>query len=113
MTLGERILALKNRLKPSPADEPERRTTELATARRVGILAHVRHEADWQVVRRLQKRLAEPQREVRALLFLDYRPDDPALFSVPHFTTRDISLTGKIKVPEVATFVVTRFDDLL
>ena len=112
MSLGVHVLSLKNRWQRGHVPKADRQTVTFERARRVGLLACVRHEEDWQQIRTLAAGLRLPHRQVELLLFLEYLPSDPALFSIPHFSRRDVSLLGEIKTPGVESFVNTPFDYL-
>lgn len=69
-------------------------------------------EQDDDALLELKKSLVQDGKTVQTLMLV-HKPDKEAEYPHPHFSDKDITLTGKIASPRLLDFFDTRFDLLL
>lgn len=106
------ILALKNRFFSKKSSEVSRVSSNYHEAKRIGILFEIQNQEKFPAIQSFVRRLQNEGKDVRLLTYSDGSQEAPQSLNISRFSSRDISLTGKIKSPEVREFANSRFDYL-
>ena len=106
------ILRLKNKFIRQKTQDIVRKSSNYHEAKRIGILFEIQNEAQYPALHDFVSRLEHDGKDVRLLSYSDVQAEPPQNFSYTRFSSRDFSLSGKIKSPEVQEFANSRFDYL-
>ncbi|MDX2301751.1 MAG: hypothetical protein NW226_03080 [Microscillaceae bacterium] len=106
------ILYFKNKFFRKNSPEIVRSSSDYHEAKRIGILFEIQNEAQYPALHDFVSRLQKDGKDVRLLNYTDTREELTHSFSCSRFSSKDISLSGKIKSQDVQEFANSRFDYL-